>query len=286
MATPTDNYEFAFNGWLFGGPGQGVQVLSVEGLEDLPQLRVQDDTRGFQDGMFTGRDFLSGRTIVFNLQIMNDSNASMQTYLAQLKANLQFQQSGTGTLQMLLPGRSLQRLTARVRRRSIRVDPEYTYGKALATVEFFCPDPRIYDDALQSVVLSPTNQVGRIYNRTYNLVYTVPAGSTSSFGSFTNAGNVAVFPTITLSGQMTSPIIVNSTTGQSIPLTVSTSPLDVIVIDPDLRSVTYNGNPARNLVTNAAQWFGFPPGTTTVGIVVSSAAAAATGTISFRNGYV
>ena len=33
MATPASNYVFAFNGWLFGGPGQGVQVLSVDGLE-------------------------------------------------------------------------------------------------------------------------------------------------------------------------------------------------------------------------------------------------------------
>ena len=286
MATPVDNYEFAFNGWLFGGPGQGVQVLEVSGLEDLPELRVQDDTRGFQDGMFTGRDFLSGRTLSFTLQIMNDSAASMQTYLSQLKANLQFQQSGTGTLQFLLPGRSLQRVSARVRRRSLKIDPEYAYGRSYATVEFFCPDPRIYDDALQTLTLSPTSQVGRDYDRIYDLVYTVPSGSTSSFGSCVNSGNVTVYPLITLTGAMTNPIIVNSTTGQSIPLTVNTSASDVIVIDPDLRSVTYNGNPARNIVTNAAQWFGFPPGTTTIGIVVSSAAVAATGTITFRNGYV
>ncbi len=286
MATPVDNYEFAFNGWLFGGPGQGVQVLEVSGLEDLPELRVQDDTRGFQDGMFTGRDFLSGRTLSFTLQIMNDSAGSMQTYLSQLKSNLQFQQSGTGTLQFQLPGRSLQRLSARVRRRALKIDPDYTYGRSYATVEFFCPDPRVYDDALQTLTLSPTSQVGRNYDRTYNLVYTVPSGATSSFGSCVNSGNVTVYPIITLTGAMTNPIIVNSTTGQSIPLTVNTSASDVIVIDPDLRSVTYNGNPARNIVTNAAQWFGLPPGTTTIGIVVSSAAAAATGAITFRNGYV
>lgn len=286
MATPTENYEFAFNGWLFGGPGQGVQVLSVEGLEDLPQLRVQDDTRGFQDGMFTGRDFLSGRTVVFNLQIMNDSNATMQTYLAELKANLQFQQSGTGVLQMLLPGRAVQRLVARVRRRSIRIDPEYTYGKALATVEFFCPDPRVYDDAEILIGLNPTSQVGRPYDRIYNLVYTTPSGATSSFATAANAGNVTVFPLFTLTGAMTSPIIVNSTTGQSIPIGLTMSAADTLVIDPDLRSVTYNGLPARNLVSNTAQWFGFPPGNTTIGIIVASAGASAQAQITYRNGYV
>ena len=107
MTIPSGNYQFAFNGWAFGGLGQGVQVLQVDGLEDMPGLRVQDDNRGFSDGMFTGRDFLNGRVITFTLQVMNDSANTMQTYLAQLKANLVFQQSGTGTLQFQLPGRGV-----------------------------------------------------------------------------------------------------------------------------------------------------------------------------------
>lgn len=286
MATPAENYEFAFNGWLFGGPGQGVQVLSVDGLEDLPQLRVQDDTRGFQDGMFTGRDFLSGRTITFELQIMNDANNSMQTYLSELKNNLVFQQQGTTVLQFILPNRPLQRVNARVRRRSIKIDPEYVYGRATAAVEMFCPDPRIYDDALQDRTLTPTSAVGRTYNRIYDLIYNTPTGATSSFGDFVNSGNVTVFPTFTLSGAMTNPRITNSTTGQSIPLNIIMSASDTIVVDPDLRSVTYNGSPARNIVSNSAQWFGFPPGTTTVGIVVDTASAAANCVVSYRNGYV
>ena len=286
MATPTDNYEFAFNGWLFGGPGQGVQVLEVSGLEDLPELRVQDDTRGFQDGMFRGRDFLSGRTVSFTLQVMNDSAGTMQTYLAELKANLQFQQSGTGTLQFQLPGRALQRLSARVRRRALKIDPDYTYGRSYATVEFFCPDPRIYDDTETLIGLNPTSQVGRVYDRTYNLVYTSPSGSTSSFATASNAGNVTVYPVITLTGAMTSPIVVNSTTGQSIPISLTMSAADTLVIDPDLRSVTYNGLPARNLVSNAAQWFGFPPGNTTIGIIATTASSSAQCQITYRNGYV
>ena len=81
MATPSANYVFGFNGWLFGGPGQGVQVLEIDGLEDLPDVRVQDDSRGYQDGQFTGRDFFQGRHVTFQLQVMNDANGTMQTYL-------------------------------------------------------------------------------------------------------------------------------------------------------------------------------------------------------------
>lgn len=286
MATPTQNYQFAFNGWLFGGPGQGVQVLEVDGLEDLPTMRTQDDIRGYQDGMFTGRDFLNNRTITFTLQIMNDSSNSMQVYLQELKSNLLYQQQGTGVLQFMLPNRAVQRVSARVRRRALRVDPEYTYGKAIAQVELFCPDPRIYDDALQTQTLTPAAQLGRTYNRTYDLMYNNTAGSQSSVASFTNSGNVTVYPTFTLNGQMTTPIITNATTGQFLLLNIVTNTNDVIVVDTDLRSITYNGTPARNILDNTSNWFGLPPGNTTIGIVSPIVASGANCVVTFRNGYV
>lgn len=285
MATPDTDYEFAFNGWLFGGPGQGVQVLEIDGLEDMPSLRVQDDSRGFQDGMFTGRDFLNGRSIMFTLQVMNDSAGTMQTYLAQLKSNLVFQQAGTGILQFKLPGRAVQRVSARVRRRALKVDPDYTFGKSMAVVELFCPDPRIYDDAAQGAVLTPGAGSGRTYNRVYPLLYNSATGSSSATATFTNAGNVTVFPTFTLTGSMVTPIINNVTTGQVVKVNYSLGAGDVMIIDPEARSVVLNGFPARNLIDNTSDWFGFPPGDTTVGIVASGTP---TGTISvtYRNGYV
>lgn len=285
MATPTGNYQFAFNGWLFGGLGQGVQILEVAGLEDMPSLRVQDDTRGFQDGMFTGRDFLNGRSITFTLQVMNDAADTMSSYIAALKSNLAFQQSGTGVLQFMLPGRALQRVNARVRRRSLTIDPDYTFGKSIAYVEFFCPDPRIYDDAAQGAVLTPGASSGRTYNRVYPLLYDSSTGTSTAVATFTNSGNVTTWPTFTLTGTMNTPQIRNQDTGQVLKINYVLGASETMVIDPDLRSVTINGIPARNLLDNASGWFGFPPGNTTVGIV---AAGSPTGTLSvtYRNGYV
>lgn len=285
MATPSGNYQFAFNGWLFGGLGQGVQILEIDGLEDMPSLRVQDDNRGFNDGMWTGRDFLNGRVITFTLQVMNDAAGTMQTYLSELKSNLLYQQSGTGVLQFQLPGRSLQRVSARVRRRSVRIDPEYSYGRSTAFVELFCPDPRIYDDALAGGILTPTNETGRTYNRVYPLVYQTPIATSSAVQSFTNDGNVAVFPTFTISGECLNPIIKNLTTGDALTLNIVMSAADTVVIDTDTRSVTLNGNPARNLVANSAEWFGFEPGATSVAMIAPSSNNAFCN-VAFRNGYI
>lgn len=78
MATVTSltNYSFAFNGYVFGGGSSMHQVLSVDGLEGLPNIRNQDDNRGYADGMFTGNDFLSGRDVIVNVLTMGNKSTA------------------------------------------------------------------------------------------------------------------------------------------------------------------------------------------------------------------
>jgi hypothetical protein len=285
MTTPSQYYQFELNGWSFGGIGNGVQVLSIDGLEDLPSLRVQDETRGYQDGMLTGRDFLNARVIVMELQIMSDANNPFTTYLAQAKANLISQTSGVSTLKLYLPGRTVQVVYGRIRRRNIRIDPQYTYGKATAHVEFFCPDPRIYNDTQSSLLLNPITGRLRTYNRTYNLAYTATSAGAYS-GTVTNAGNYETWPTFTLTGTMNAPVITNTTTGEklSFPL-VSLTGSDTLVVNSDLRTVTLNGASARNLLSTDSTWFSFDPGVTT-SITASVASGTGLCTINYRDAYI
>jgi len=292
MATPSQPYVFAFNGYLFGGVGQNVQVLSIEGLEDVPVLRTQDEGRGYADGMFTGRDFLNGRTITMSLQIMGDPSGaggtatSMQTYLQAMKTYLISQTSGTGLLQIYLPNRGVQRLNARVRRRSIKIDPEYTYGKAYATVEFFCPDPRIYNDTLSTSTLNPNAGNLRTYPTTFNMSYSV-AGSSSIQVTLTNTGNYETYPTFTVSGgACTNPLITNITTGQrlSFPATTLTA-TDTLTVNTDIRTVLLNSGAARNLLGNNSSWFSLPANTPTT-LTFSVASGTATLNITYRDAFI
>ena len=292
------NYVFAFNDWLFGGPGQGVQILDIDGLEDLPSIRVQDDNRGYQDGMFTGRDFLDGRYITMHLQIMSDANASMFDYLAQLKTNLIPQQYGTGTLQFTLPGRATQRISARVRKRVLTIDPNYTYGKALASIQLFCPDPRIYDDTLLSASLSTFGDLGRTYGTspsysgftygaspylgwTYGTTIT---GYAPRYANLTNSGNTASYPIITIQGPCTNPSVTQG--GNFLTINTTLGAADIATIDTLNRTVDINGIPSRNLLTTASRWFNLAPGTSTVGYSASSATSASTAIFTWRNAYI
>lgn len=290
MSTPANPYVFSFNGWLFGGiDGGGVQVLSVEGLEDIPNLRVQDENRGYADGMFTGRDFLNGRTVTMKLQIMGagtDASTQMQVYLGQLKQYLISQTQGTGVLQIYLPNRGVQRLNARVRRRAITIDPNYTYGRAEALVEFFCPDPRIYNDTATSVSFNPIGGGTRSYNKTYSFTYSGGSGGVSS-ASVTNQGNYTTFPSFTLVGACTNPVVTanNGSASLSLAFNVSLGASDTLAVNTDLRTITLNGNAARNLLSNTSQWFGLAPQTPTT-INYSVATGSGSCTFTFRDAYI
>lgn len=68
-----NQYGFAWNGFAFGGAGSPHQILTADGIEGLPAIRNQDDTQGFNDGMFTGRDFLGGRNITLTILTLSSN---------------------------------------------------------------------------------------------------------------------------------------------------------------------------------------------------------------------
>lgn len=259
MTTLTNVYSFAFNNQVFGGAGSPYQILSVDGLESLPGIRNQDDNRGYNDGMFTGRDFLSGRIISIIFQTFGNANGSAQTNYNLIQSKLLPQTSGTTPLYFKLPNSPTQEqfINARVRALRTTLDPNYTYGMITSQVEFFCPDPNYYNNNLQTATLAYLPPTGRTYNRVYNLVYT-PATNVITT-TVNNIGWATTYPTITLYGPIDNPIVGNATTGNSLAFNCSLSGTDVLTIDLYNKLITLNGVSARNLLVSGT-WFGAPPG--------------------------
>ena len=258
--TSLNPYSFAFNGFVFGGANSPYQILQVDGLEALPNLRVQDSDRGYQDGMFSGRDFFSGRTITLIIQIMSGNGLSAQANLNLLQGALQPQQTGTTPLQFQLSaGDNFQYVNARVRRGMATVDPDYTYGKIRAQYEFFCPDPRYYDYTNQTASMAPTQPLGRTYDRTYNLTF--GGGSQTQTATVVNNGTTTTYPIITIYGPVANPVVGSTTTSQALSFNYTMIQSDVISIDLQYKTILLNGNPARNLLKGSSQWFAAAPGT-------------------------
>lgn len=285
MTTPTANYSFAFNGFLFGA-GTPYPVLSVDGLESLPDMRVQDDNQGYNDGMFSGRDFLSGRTLTMEVLTLAGNGNSAQQNFDLLQTAMLPQQQGTTVLQFLLSqSDTLKRINVRVRKRDTRIDPEYTYGFIRSVWQFFAPDPRYYEDTLHTAPLAVGPPLGRTYNRVYNLTY--GGGSQTVSTTVLNAGTWITYPTITVNGPITSPIFGNVTTGQYVTINTTITNTDSLVIDLAQRLVTLNGQPARNLVSGSSQWFGAPPGTSLFYMTGTNTIPGTTSaTVSWRSAYI
>ena len=262
MATVTslNNYSFAFNGFVFGGSGSPYQITSVDGLEGLPSLRVQDADRGYQDGAFSGRDFLNGRTIIMTMLITSgNGNTAFQNFNL-LQQNLQPQQSGTTPLQFQLsPAGGLQFINARVRAAKSVVDPDYTYGFIKAQYEFFCPDPRYYDNTTQSASMTYTAPLGRTYPRVYPLTYGGGSYNTET-AIVINSGWTTTYPLISIYGPVTNPVVGNLTTNAALNFNYTMAQSDVISIDLLNRTVLLNGIPARNLLLGSSLWFAAIPG--------------------------
>jgi len=259
MTTLSQVYSFAFKNQVFGGAGSPYQILSVDGLESLPGIRNQDDNRGYHDGMFTGRDFLSGRSISIIFNTFGDSNGSAQTNYNTIQSILLPQTQGTTPLYFKFPNSpsSEQFVDARVRGLRTTVDPNYTYGYITSQVEFFCPDPNYYNNNLQTANMLISAALGRTYNRTFN--YTYGGGSSSVTTTISNIGWATTYPTITIQGPITNPIIGNTTSGNLLNFTGTYSALDTLEIDLYNQLITLNGAPARNLLISGT-WFDAPPG--------------------------
>jgi phage-related protein len=259
MTTLSQVYSFAFNNQVFGGAGSPYQILSVDGLESLPGIRNQDDNRGYHDGMFSGRDFLNGRTISIIFNTFGDSNGSAQTNYNTIQSVLLPQTQGTTPLYFKFPNipTSEQFVNARVRALRTSVDPNYTYGYITSQVDFFCPDPNYYNSNLQTANMLISAALGRTYNKTFN--YTYGGGSSSVTTTIQNIGWATTYPTITIQGPITNPVIGNTTTGNTLYFTGTYSALDTLEIDLYNQLITLNGNPARNLLISGT-WFDAPPG--------------------------
>jgi hypothetical protein len=284
--TSLNNYSFAFNGFVFGGAGSPYQILSVDGLESLPELRVQDDNRGYNDGMFSGRDFYSARTISIILNIFSSTGQSAFQNYNTFQNNLLPQQSGTTVLQFQLSNaNSLQLVYGRVRKLRATIDPEYTYGYIRAQLEIFCPDPKYYDNTLQTGSMVVSNPLGRTYNRIYPLVY--GGGSSAVTTPVNNAGWTTTYPTVTINGPITNPTVGNTTTGNYITISGTYSNTDSVVLDLDNKLITVNGASARNLMQGSSTWFGAPPGTSQFYLTGTATLAGTTAAIvTWRNAYV
>ena len=100
----------------------------------------------------------------------------------------------------------------------------------------------------------------------------------------TNNGSDVVYPTITIAGVVTSPVISNLTTGESIRVPIALGADDTLEIDMDNESIKLNGhNTPSSLIIGS--WWGLIPGVNRLQYTSNNQSDTAQVVVSWRNRY-
>jgi hypothetical protein len=151
-------------GGLTFGPGSPYHVTSISGLDDLPDVRGEDEERTGQHGDYSGPDYAAARTIQLGLSLVADSPDHLRELTLALRAATQPQEDPAPLV--LNDWDTL--VYSKIRRRILPYDAEHLWRTGTAALEFYCPDPYLYgieEHVATTTAFSPSA------GRTYPLVY-------------------------------------------------------------------------------------------------------------------
>lgn len=259
---PLADWTMTFNG-LTVGDGTPFELARIEGLADQPDLRTSDRTRLRRHGMLPGDDFLGGRSILLQLEVFGATDADFATNLEELKLALapgEVEQA----LRFAIPGVAVggqRRVDARPRRLALPIEDRFFYRQPIVTVELFATDPRIYDDAEQTIATTlPSAGGGLTFPATFPLLFGAVAVGGSIFAN--NVGNFPAPWTARIDGPCSNPSIENVATGEKLGFTIDLLTGESLFVDTDARTVLLGGTANRFNALTTPEWFDLDPGTT------------------------
>jgi Phage tail protein len=235
--------------------------LSLDGWDSPPTAGQGVIQRSADHGGWPAPQFLGPR--ILSLKVI----ASAPTQALRDQARAQLQQcvpvNDLATLQYNEPVPKI----AYVRRNATATVAEQlpTQVDAIFTIPLVCPDPRKYAIPSQTATLTvaPPSQssLSLPFSLPVSFPGNVPPGATTI--TATNSGTFETRPTISVSGPISSPAVVNASLSQQVSFTgLSLGPTDVLVLDMDSRQALLNGNFTPADVSSA--WWVMQPGSTQI----------------------
>lgn len=246
------------------GKGTSIRVIKVEGLLDTTVTRrTVNDKQGAHGGYASSAPFMSTRNITVEMVISIPGKAAEAEQLLD-EVQAVFSPHGDhveeGVFSWWRRGKQPRMCFALLNRSAFPADFATSTGKISGFLELEALDPRVYsiEEAILQVGL-PLIESGRIYPRTYPVVY--PEASGGGHIVVENIGNLSSPPILRVYGPVTDPALLNSTSGREIKLTGSVGASDFIEIDVESGSIRLNGLEARRTMLNpVSRWWELEPG--------------------------
>lgn len=275
-------WQAQYNGLLIGD-GTSYEIQEIDGLDDLPQIRTNDNPRSRQTGMWPGDDYAALRSITLTVEVQGA--AESPTFLANMAAFRQAfstEQPETAFSFNLPSFANVLRSYCRPRKRATPIDLNYRFGKAMYAVQLDATDPRLYDDTLSSLTL-PVAVPGAGFP--FPMTFPLSFGTSGAGGivSLVNDGNVHTEPVFTIYGPVQNPSVQNLTTGEVLSFGITLGPSDLLTVDTGLHSVVLNGTQSvRGTLQGGYSWWKLAPGTTQIAFRANTVYTGATMLITWR----
>jgi len=290
MTTTLSTFTLSLNG-LRVGAGQPIRITEVRGLDDMPEVRTDDQPRTYGDGDVDGDDAQAGRVVEVDLSLAGRDLAGSLTALRRALAN---PIGDMGELQVVggLPGMPPLRMRGKVRRASIPTDRALALGHSTPRFAFYSPDPRLYGSEVvaEAYVSRPVQQSAPVRyddpvpydspavdydagRATVNepapiappFVFPVVFGGSSLGASVvaTNEGPYATWPVVRVYGPTPPFSLIQSVEQHEVRYRETLPAGQFVDFDMRNRRVLLNGVASRR-DNMSGTWFSLPPGQCTV----------------------
>lgn len=236
-----------------------VDIKEVVGLDNAPYRETERDHEG-DDGGFMDAEFEKGRPLALRGTIYT-SSSTMESYLDTLKANW----APSATLvpfYFKVPGVAERVLFVKPLGCNYDWNDLRRLGCADVTFKMYAEDPRVYTSTLNSVDIAYGGDAGTgfAFNLAFDFSFGAsipPTGAVIAVG-----GSRPTPPLFTITGPVTSPVIINDTLGISMFFNITLSATDSLVIDAKNRTITLNGSNNQRNTLLEPNWFYLSPGST------------------------
>ena len=273
----------SYNGLTFDPGGlSGFALDTMQGLDDLPDVRHGDLPRGQDDGAFLAVDLLGERIITLTLHVLADE-ASYPTRVAGLKSAFMPQRSAE--LPLYARGSTVL-VNCRTTKARIPQDVNTPGGYGVATIELTASDPRIYDANLTTIAV-PVAVAGSGFR--FPMTFPLTFGTAGTGGTFTatNLGNFPTKPTVHITGPVDNPRLEHTDSGKVITLAISLASGDYLDLDFNTRTIILNGTASRrNALVGGSAWWDILPGVNRMRYSANTVLLGSVATVTFRSAWI
>lgn len=259
------------------GNGIGWILTGFDGL-DSPDTAGQVVQRQGDHGGWATPQFYAPRALTLTLTARAPSWALRDAARALLQQAVPISDLALLTVAEAVPKQLLVRRSGRITEAYPGEQTEVDF-----TIGLIAPDPRKYTAVLQQATANQgAGPAGLAPPWTPPI--TLPAGAPPMTVSATNGGSFETRPVVTITGPVTSPALVNQTTGQVVSysaLTLGAS--DVLAVDFLNKQALLNG--VFRTADLTSSWWVMPPGATGIQMT-GTASAGASMTVAWRDAWI